>query len=484
MDKNTLSNYGWIVIAVLVLSVMIALATPFGNYVKDATVNTLDGLIGVSDNALGVISLSRNDNTGSNEKDDVFPISWNSMNVIGNTSFTLGEMPFVRISDKLPTLQEIEKSVFQVTMDGETTITPYEDVQKFGDNLFVMYNGTIFCIANTTGEITELGITISETGFYALDFGSVGLDADFQIYICNHTNTVIQNAKGATCVKDGYTGDTVCECGTIVAKGNDIPATQNHTWNEYNVCSVCYSVKLTDGERTSLSEITWNGLNSFDGQDVWTDGTNIYYSYFDKQYVLQGNTWKRKIWNGCTDIVGRDVWTDGTNIYYSNGDKPNTNHYQYVLNGDTWEQKTWNGLTMFCGRDVWTDGTNIYYSNAYNQRVLNGDTWESKTWNVDFLYGEKIWTDGTNIYFRDYCVLNGDTWESKTWNVSLGFPENIWTDGINYYYSSNTTQYVLNGDTWESKTWNGSNNFHGQNVWTDGTNYYYSSQENQYVFSR
>ena len=35
MDKETLSNYGWIVICVLVLSVMIALATPFGSYVAD-----------------------------------------------------------------------------------------------------------------------------------------------------------------------------------------------------------------------------------------------------------------------------------------------------------------------------------------------------------------------------------------------------------------------------------------------------------------
>ena len=32
MDKETLSNYGWVVICVLVLVVMIALATPFGKY--------------------------------------------------------------------------------------------------------------------------------------------------------------------------------------------------------------------------------------------------------------------------------------------------------------------------------------------------------------------------------------------------------------------------------------------------------------------
>ena len=49
MDKSTLSNYGWIVIAVLILSVMIALATPFGNYVKTATLNVTNGLIDTSD---------------------------------------------------------------------------------------------------------------------------------------------------------------------------------------------------------------------------------------------------------------------------------------------------------------------------------------------------------------------------------------------------------------------------------------------------
>ena len=36
MDKETLSNYGWIVILVLVLSVLLALATPFGLFITDA----------------------------------------------------------------------------------------------------------------------------------------------------------------------------------------------------------------------------------------------------------------------------------------------------------------------------------------------------------------------------------------------------------------------------------------------------------------
>lgn len=36
MDKNTLSHYGWIVVLILILSVLLALATPFGKFVGKA----------------------------------------------------------------------------------------------------------------------------------------------------------------------------------------------------------------------------------------------------------------------------------------------------------------------------------------------------------------------------------------------------------------------------------------------------------------
>ena len=57
MDKSTLSNYGWIVIAVLVLSVMIALATPFGNFIVGAVESTTTGLFEVQSNAFEVIGV-------------------------------------------------------------------------------------------------------------------------------------------------------------------------------------------------------------------------------------------------------------------------------------------------------------------------------------------------------------------------------------------------------------------------------------------
>jgi len=57
MDKETLSNYGWIVICVLVLAVMIALATPFGTFVSDAVKSTTQGLFDVNQNALNSTGL-------------------------------------------------------------------------------------------------------------------------------------------------------------------------------------------------------------------------------------------------------------------------------------------------------------------------------------------------------------------------------------------------------------------------------------------
>lgn len=54
MDKETLSNYGWIVICVLVLAVMLALATPFGTFIADGFKATYTGLFQTGDNALDV----------------------------------------------------------------------------------------------------------------------------------------------------------------------------------------------------------------------------------------------------------------------------------------------------------------------------------------------------------------------------------------------------------------------------------------------
>ena len=51
-------------------------------------------------------------------------------------------------------------------------------------------------------------------------------------------------------------------------------------------------------------------------------------------YALNGDTWEEKTWNGLSRFWGNDIWTDGTNTYYSSA-----NFGHYVLTGDTWETK-------------------------------------------------------------------------------------------------------------------------------------------------
>ena len=58
MDKETLSNYGWIVICVLILAVMIALATPFGSFISEAVQSTTAGFFSVNQNALDAAGIA------------------------------------------------------------------------------------------------------------------------------------------------------------------------------------------------------------------------------------------------------------------------------------------------------------------------------------------------------------------------------------------------------------------------------------------
>ena len=69
MDKETLSNYGWIVICTLVLAVMIALATPFGEYIKDGVWSTTNGLNDTLNKNMEIAGLSGSDSGDNSEPD-------------------------------------------------------------------------------------------------------------------------------------------------------------------------------------------------------------------------------------------------------------------------------------------------------------------------------------------------------------------------------------------------------------------------------
>ena len=257
---------------------------------------------------------------------------------------------------------------------------------------------------------------------------------------------------------------------------------------------------------SSFEEKTWNGLTNFYANCIWTDGTNIYYSYGSEQYVLNQETstwevteWGKRLENGASMFYpqGDYIWINKTTntIYYSHDDE------QYVLNKNTmeWETMVWYGLTNFNADDIWTDGQNVYCSSNFNsseQYVLNQETstWEEKTWNgLTNLLADCIWTDGINIYYSNgeiHYVLDitTSTWTSIAFNVSFNGMQ-VWTDGKNTYLTltnrlnGEVSHYILekSSSTWLSKSWNNlpsslQTTYDDQAIyfWTDGTNIYYS----------
>ena len=63
-------------------------------------------------------------------------------------------------------------------------------------------------------------------------------DNDTHFTVDRHDQTVLQNAKAATCTTEGYTGDKVCAvCGKVMEQGKVIPKTA-HTYED-GKCTVC-----------------------------------------------------------------------------------------------------------------------------------------------------------------------------------------------------------------------------------------------------
>ncbi len=73
---------------------------------------------------------------------------------------------------------------------------------------------------------------------------------------CEHTNTIIKNAKEATCKEEGYTGDTVCsKCGYVVKKGTAISKAA-HKLGDWKQTKAPSCIK--EGEKVrSCSECTY-----------------------------------------------------------------------------------------------------------------------------------------------------------------------------------------------------------------------------------
>ena len=140
MDKETLSNYGWIVICTLVLAVMIALATPFGEYISAGVWSTTNGL-----------------NDTLNKNMEIAGLSGGSDDAVDN-SYTFYPTPEgIAFLDRNFNLKSLHKYTLDVAYDDgsvKTTtafaIPVVKDVMGLyieeiddGDNFFALYDNCI-----------------------------------------------------------------------------------------------------------------------------------------------------------------------------------------------------------------------------------------------------------------------------------------------------------------------------------------------------
>ena len=100
----------------------------------------------------------------------------------------------------------------------------------------------------------------------------------------------------------------------------------NDLYNELEQYNI--PVVKVDFENKKMIAVTWTGVNSFSGSDIWTDGSNYYYSYENDHYVasIASTKWTKLDWSSEGRVFGNSIWTDGTNCYYSSG----SNQYVFV----------------------------------------------------------------------------------------------------------------------------------------------------------
>ena len=168
MDKETLSNYGWIVIAVMVLVVMIALATPFGKFVSQAVQSTTQGLFDVNQGALNAAGVP-----GLTIEDQEFNVPGN----IQTPQEPEGEIPEV---------------VYGATFDDGTTLSWEElkdpaNCQNYGYDGYNITDTTIgtdtfFDCPNLKSIIIPEGITTikADAFFVCSNFESVTLPSSIE----------------------------------------------------------------------------------------------------------------------------------------------------------------------------------------------------------------------------------------------------------------------------------------------------------------
>ena len=134
----------------------------------------------------------------------------------------------------------------------------------------VVVNGDYYAVANGDGTVTFAYVNVAGFAaddvvaslvFNVLDESAEGVSVTYQelndsfpgteddvTVPCEHPETEIRGAYGASCTAPGYTGGTYCtKCGELLAVGQSIPAYGHNTYVVLGVPATCTEAGMTAG---------------------------------------------------------------------------------------------------------------------------------------------------------------------------------------------------------------------------------------------
>ena len=198
MDKQTLSNYGWLVVVTLVLAIMLALATPFGSYVGDGVVSVANGFVGTSNDATAEENISQEEVEWAVKTDH--GIDYNTFKYYSNLEDAIEAVNNNNYNNASSKLKN-NSVVVGVSRDGKTPVVRLvEDIQLkeettiISDIILDLSNKTLkLPVTNNSGFIIKSNYFECSSNTKGTIFNDTA--ADIFSFRCNNSTVKFKNIE-------------------------------------------------------------------------------------------------------------------------------------------------------------------------------------------------------------------------------------------------------------------------------------------------
>lgn len=318
MDKETLSNYGWIVVLVLVLAVMLALATPFGSFIAGAIKSTTAGLFNVNQAALGSAGIDVNDMVFENCDHLETEIRNATDTYTGDTCCkNCGKVMATgqTVRPKIP-----EGGTYYVGVTSTSTNSLYSYTAKYGPGEEfpeTITNGDVYVYGDYEYRYNMYYYTDGTTKKWQNNTSQGGWGVDTKSNSKTSYGEILSNINGCTVNTIKY---TFAECSSL--KSDGIPAIpscitdMSHTFwkctsvTDFSSVVIPSGVKSLDGTFMYCSSLTNDGLPTIPygvtTLGSWWDGVFAYCTSLtdvSKLVIPESVTDMNSAFWGCTNLT-------------------------------------------------------------------------------------------------------------------------------------------------------------------------------------